>query len=198
MAKIIAIAGTKGGTTKTTTAHLICLGAALTGRIAAYVLTDPYRQLRDSGRPYAVLDGREPANLASIITASRGVADLILVIDGGGNRPAFDMELSGAADLTLIPFRPSEEDIATAAEDMRTITGAFAWPCAWPQNVFARRAAQFYKEAMIQAFPDRIIKQPLDFVNSVADLLADNLETPTGATRKAAKKAIATVLPLLL
>jgi hypothetical protein len=44
--------GQKGGSTKTTTSHGVCLGAILCKQPAAYVLTDPNRQLKEEGRPY--------------------------------------------------------------------------------------------------------------------------------------------------
>jgi DNA replication protein DnaC len=43
--KSVAVLGGKGGTTKTATSHLICLGAFLRGIPAAYALTDPMRNL---------------------------------------------------------------------------------------------------------------------------------------------------------
>ena len=45
----IAILGGKGGTTKSASAHLICLGAFLHGVPAAYALTDPLRKVRGEG-----------------------------------------------------------------------------------------------------------------------------------------------------
>src|ERR1700722_2378078 len=103
--KVIAVLGGKGGTTKTASAHLICLGAFLQGTPAAYVLTDPERKVRGEGRPYAVLDGRLPDKLALIFTSSQSNLNGWLIIDGGGNRPDFDIEISNNADLAIIPFR---------------------------------------------------------------------------------------------
>ncbi len=113
--KTIAILGDKGGTTKTASSHLICLGAYLSGVPAAYALTDPKRKVRGQGRPYAVLDGRLPEQLALILNSSRSNLNGWLVIDGGGNRPEFDIEVSKHVGLTILPFRASEEDIDTAA-----------------------------------------------------------------------------------
>lgn len=90
MSTIVYIGGQKGGTTKTTTSHLMCLGAILKKHPAAYVLTDPHRRIKSDGRPYGVLDGRDSAALAQIITASHNMGNGWLVVDGGGNRPAFD------------------------------------------------------------------------------------------------------------
>ena len=87
MSNLIFIGGQKGGSTKTTTAHLMCLGAILRGQPAAYVLTDPLRSLKTEGRPYGVMDGRDSNELAKIITASSNTKNGWLIVDGGGNRP---------------------------------------------------------------------------------------------------------------
>ena len=92
--RAVAILGDKGGTTKTASTHLLCLGAYLHGVPAAYVLTDPTRKVRGEGRPYAVLDGRLPEQLALIFDSSRSNLNGWLFIDGGGNRPDFDVEVA--------------------------------------------------------------------------------------------------------
>ena len=113
--KLVFFAGSKGGVGKSATSHLACLGAILCNQPAAYVLTDPDREVRDKGRPYDVLDGRDPERLASILSASRSSPEGWLIIDGGGNRPAFDLALADEADLCIFPFRPSHEDLDTVS-----------------------------------------------------------------------------------
>ena len=122
--KAVAILGDKGGTTKTASTHLLCLGAYLHGIPAAYVLTDPTRKVRGEGRPYAVLDGRLPEQLALIFDSSRSNLNGWLFIDGGGNRPDFDVEVARNCDLPVIPFRASEEDIDTVARSLTAIPNA--------------------------------------------------------------------------
>src|SRR5208337_3424540 len=161
----VAILGGKGGTTKTASSHLICLGAFLHGIPAAYALTDPLRKVRGEGRLYAVLDGRMPEQLALILDSSRNNLNGWLVIDGGGNRPDFDIEVSKHVDLTIIPFRASEEDIDTVAQSLAAIPTALAWPSAWPTNSFAVNTAQYLLEALGKAFPQRIVSPPIPFVN---------------------------------
>jgi chromosome partitioning protein len=124
MTNIVYIAGGKGGTGKTTTSHLACLGAILRNQPAAYVLTDPERKVRGDGRPYGVLDGRMPDMLAHILNANRSTLNGWLIIDGGGNRPAFDAELAAEAGLCLLPFRASEEDLDTVATDLQRLPTA--------------------------------------------------------------------------
>lgn len=129
--------GSKGGVGKSTNARLACLGAILSNQGDAYVLTDPDRELLKKGRPYEVLDGRKPKELASIMNATRKASEGWLIIDGGGNRPAFDAEIAKEVDLCILPFRPSHEDMDTVSKDLERIGNAIAWPTAWPTNIFA-------------------------------------------------------------
>lgn len=189
MSRLIYIGGRKGGTTKTTSSHLLCLGAILRGEPAAYVLTDPTRQVKSEGRPYGVLDGRDPRRLAQIIDASRDTMNGWLIIDGGGNRPEFDKQLYEIADLCLLPFRPSEEDLDTVSQDLSNLPGAFAWPSAWPTNRHAEAAARFYIDGLNKAFVGRLIDEPIYFVNSAAELLGATLDSPSTPVRNAARRA---------
>lgn len=191
--KTVAILGGKGGTTKTASSHLLCLGAYLHGVPAAYALTDPLRKVRGEGRPYAVLDGRLPEQLALILDASRNNLNGWLVIDGGGNRPDFDVEVAKHVDLTIIPFRASEEDIDTVAQSLTAIPTALAWPSAWPTNAFAVNSAQYLLDALGTAFPQRIISPPIPFVNSISDLLSTSLASPSSSVRQAARRAFDTM-----
>ncbi|MGA8028924.1 MAG: hypothetical protein WB992_17425 [Bryobacteraceae bacterium] len=183
---VVFIAGTNG-VGKSATSHLACLGAVLRNQPAAYVLTDPNRKIRGEGRPYSVLDGREPHESASIIGASHLTLNGWLIIDGGGNRPAFDAAIAGEANLCILPFRASEEDLDTVAEYMRRMPNAVAWPTAWPTNSFAERAAAYYVDALAKAFPLRVITTPIPFVNSVWELLAA-LGSPSSPVRQLAKR----------
>ena len=189
MSKFVYVGGKKGGTTKTTSSHLLCLGAILRGEPAAYVLTDPTRYVKAEGRPYGVLDGRDPRRLAQIIDASRNTHNGWLIVDGGGNRPEFDSELNDAADLTLLPFRASEEDLDTVSHDLGVLRGSLAWPSAWPTNRHAGQAAQFYIDGLAKAFPGRVLPEPIYFVNSAAELLGASLDSPSTPVRNAARRA---------
>jgi len=191
--KTVALLGEKGGTGKTATSHLLCLGAYLRGIPAAYVLTDPKRKVRGEGRPYAVLDGRLPEQLALIFTSSQSNLNGWLMIDGGGNRPDFDKEIGKSADLTIIPFRASEEDIDTVANSLVAIPTALAWPTAWPTNPHAIGAAQYLLEGLGQAFPHRVMSPVIPFVNSISDLLSASLVSPSSIVRHAARKSFSTL-----
>jgi hypothetical protein len=191
--KSVAVLGGKGGTTKTASSHLVCLGAYLHGIPAAYALTDPMRKVRGEGRPYAVLDGRLPEQLALILDSSRSNLNGWLIIDGGGNRPEFDIEVSKHVDLTLIPFRASEEDIDTVAQSLAAMPKALAWPSAWPTNAFAVNSAQYLLEGLGKAFPQRIVTPAIPFVNSISDLLSSTLASPSTSVRHTARRTFETV-----
>jgi chromosome partitioning protein len=191
--KSVAILGGKGGTTKTAMSHLLCLGADLQGMPACYVLTDPQRKVRGEGRPYAVLDGRMPEQLAIIFSSRDSNVNGWLIIDGGGNRPEFDKQVAENVDLTIVPFRASEEDIDTVAQSLSSLPNSLAWPSAWPTNAFAINSARYLLEGLSKAFPERIITPPIPFVNSISDLLAMNLVAPSTAVRVTARKAFHTM-----
>jgi cellulose biosynthesis protein BcsQ len=181
--------GRKGGSTKTTTSHLVCLGAILSKQPAAYVLTDPHRELKENGRPYNVMDGRQPQELAKILGAIDTYKNGWWIFDGGGNRPALDAEMAAQTDLVILPFRDSEEDVEAVTRDMHAYPNALAWPCAWPTNPKAQQAAQHLTAALALAFPLRVISTPLYFVNSAKELLGASLDNPSTPTRKAARRA---------
>lgn len=185
---IVFFAGSKGGVGKSATSHLACLGAVLCNQPAAYVLTDPDREIRDKGRPYDVLDGRKPNDLAHILNASRNMPNGWLIIDGGGNRPAFDSAIAEEADLCIFPFRPSQEDMDTVSKDMDRIAQALAWPTAWPTNLFAIPAALSYINRLSKKYPSRVITKPIPFVNSASELLAETLDSPSSPVRRLARK----------
>jgi len=186
--KLVFFGGSKGGVGKSATSHLACLGAILCNQPAAYVLTDPDREIRGKGRPYEVLDGRQPEQLANILSASQGTPEGWLIIDGGGNRPAFDSAIAEEVDLCIFPFRPSHEDMDTVSTDMDRIAKALAWPTAWPTNIFAIPAAQSFINRLAKKYPSRVITKTIPFVNSASDLLAESLDSPSPPVRRLARK----------
>ena|SRR5581483_2319432 len=189
MSNLVYVGGTKGGATKTTTAHLLCLGAILHGQPAAYVLTDPEREFKSSGRPYGVIDGRQPDQLAKTIQASHSAANGWLIIDGGGNRPAFDVAIAAEVDLCLLPYRASDEDLETVAKDLTALPNALAWPSAWTTNKHAQISARRFIDSLENKFPGRVIRSPVYAVNSAADLLGAVLDSPSTPVRACARRA---------
>jgi chromosome partitioning protein len=48
-------------------------------------------------------------------------------------------------------------------------------------------------EGLSKAFPQRIIAPPIPFVNSISDLLATSLASPSTSVRQAARRAFETM-----
>jgi hypothetical protein len=69
------------------------------------------------------------------------------------------------------------------------IPKALAWPSAWPTNVKAKGPAQNLIDALRLAFPERVLDEPLYFVNSAKDLLGSSLDSPSSPVRAAARRA---------
>jgi chromosome partitioning protein len=185
---IVFFAGTRGGVGKTVMSHAACLGAILHDQPAVYVLTDPLRKLRTEGRPYGVLDGKDPNALAQILEASRKNEAGWTIIDGGGNRPAFDEAIADIADLCILPFRNTDEDLDVVGNDLIRLPKAIAWPTAWPTNPYGLLAARFKLERFSKDFPMRIIQTPIPKVDSSLQLLAEELESPRTVVRTMARK----------
>lgn len=159
--RLIYVCGDKGGSTKSTTGHLLCLGAILRREPAAYVLTDEGRKLKILGRPYNVLDGTTPKALAGIITGSTTSQNGWWIIDGGGSRPDLDKVIGAQAQLCLVPFRDGQEDVDAAMKALEAIPNALAWPSAWPTNALARKASQKFIDEVAAVFPLRVITPPI-------------------------------------
>ena len=189
MSRFVYVGGRKGGCGKTTTALLLCLGAVLRGHPATYVLTDPEKELKSDGRPFGVIDGRDPAALAQIIANNAKVLNGWLIVDGGGNRPAFDAEIARLADLCLLPFADDDEMTECVVKDLAAMPDSVAWPVNWPTNKMAATSAQRHIEAVARAFPLRVIQPPILDVRSTKELLGRSLANPSTIVRSAARRA---------
>ncbi len=158
MADIICIIGNKGGTGKTTLSHMLCQGMGLLGQRSVCVLTDTHREpLAPAGRRYLVADARTREALARVVEKIRTLNAWMGVIDGGGNRTETDRHLYGLADLVLLPFRDSQEDIRTVIRDLDMFPRAYAVPTQWPTNAWARDAAERLVADMLGPYHDRIL-----------------------------------------
>jgi chromosome partitioning protein len=159
MADIICVIGNKGGTGKTSLSHMLCQGMGLLGQRSVCVLTDTHREpLAPSGRRYLVADARSREALARVVDKIRSLNAWMGVIDGGGNRTEIDRKLYSLADLVLLPFRDSQEDIRTVIRDLEMFPRAYALPMQWPTNAWAREAAEKLVQDMLGAYHDRILE----------------------------------------
>ncbi len=171
MADIICIIGNKGGTGKTSLSHMLCQGLGLLGQRSACVLTDTAREpLTPEGRRYVTADARTPDALGRVADKLRSLEGWLGVIDGGGNRPDVDRRLYALADVVLLPFRESQEDIRTVLADLERFPRAYALPSQWPTNPWAREAADRTVARLMAAYRHRILR-PVNSVSSSKHLL---------------------------
>jgi len=178
MADIICVIGNKGGTGKTTLSHMLCQGMGLLGQRSVCVLTDTHREpLSPGGRRYLVADARSREALAKVVDKIRSLNAWMGVIDGGGNRTEMDRKLYGLADLVLLPFRDSHEDIRTVIRDLEMFPRAYGIPSQWPTNAWQREAAEKTIADMLAPFRDRILAPVLSLAASKL-LLQAQLPTP--------------------
>jgi chromosome partitioning protein len=178
MADIICVIGNKGGTGKTTLSHMLSQGMGLLGQRSVCVLTDTHREpLASAGRRYLLADARSREALAKVVDKIRSLNAWMGVIDGGGNRTEMDRKLYGLADLVLLPFRDSHEDIRTVIRDLELFPRAYAIPTQWPTNAWQREAAEKTISEMLAPFHDRIL-EPVYSLASSKLLLQSQLPTP--------------------
>lgn len=178
MADIICVIGNKGGTGKTTLSHMLCQGLGLLGQRSVCVLTDTYREpLAPTSRRYLVADARSRESLAKVVDKIRSLNAWMGVIDGGGNRTETDRQLYGLADLVLLPFRDSQEDIRTVIRDLEMFPRAYAIPSQWPTNAWARETAERTVGEMLAPYRDRIL-DPI-FALGASKLLLQKHVPPT-------------------
>ncbi|HTY03297.1 MAG TPA: hypothetical protein VMC81_06180 [Rhodocyclaceae bacterium] len=177
MADIICVIGNKGGTGKTTLSHMLCQGMGLLGQRSVCVLTDTFREpLAATSRRYLIADARSREALVKVVDKIRSLNAWMGVIDGGGNRTETDRRLYGLADLVLLPFRDSQEDIRTVIRDLDMFPRAYAVPTQWPTNPWARELAQRTVDDMLGQYRDRIL-DPV-FALGASKLLLQNQIPP--------------------
>lgn len=158
MADIICVIGNKGGTGKTTLSHMLCQGMGLLGQRSVCVLTDTHREPLDpADRRYLIADARSREALGKVTDKIRSLKAWLGVIDGGGNRTEMDRRLYGVADLVLLPFRDSHEDIRTVIRDLEMFPRAYAIPTQWPTNAWQREAAEKAVAELLAPYRDRIL-----------------------------------------
>lgn len=198
MADIICVIGNKGGTGKTTLSHMLSHGLGLLGQRSVCVLTDTYREPLDpAGRRYLVADARSREALGKVTDKIRSLKAWLGVIDGGGNRTEMDRRLYGLADLVLLPFRDSHEDIRTVIRDLEMFPRAYAIPTQWPTNPWQRDAAQKTVQEMLAPYHDRIL-DPVHALSASKVLLQKQLPAPLPSALNNASRGVARqVLDLL-
>jgi len=198
MADIICVIGNKGGTGKTTLSHMLSHGLGLLGQRSVCVLTDTYREPLDpTGRRYLVADARSREALGKVTDKIRSLKSWLGVIDGGGNRTEMDRRLYGLADLVLLPFRDSHEDIRTVIRDLEMFPRAYAIPTQWPTNAWQKDAAEKTVQEMLAPYKDRILDPVYALSGSKVLLQKQVPGTIPSALNNACRGAARQILDLL-
>ncbi len=143
MAKIVAVAGTKGGTGKSTLSHLIAHGAgSLPQPIPAVVVTtDEDDDLLVGDRRYVVVDGRTPDLLAAQLEELLLVEHLLIIIDGAAGRADLDEIVSRLADVLVVPFGPADHEVTRVNKNLAAVPKGVALPNRWPAHQATRARA---------------------------------------------------------
>jgi chromosome partitioning protein len=195
MGKIVCIIGNKGGTGKTTLSHVLAHGFGLFGMRTVALLTDTYRdKLAKAHRTYLPFDARSEDDLVTAITRLRSVEDWHGIADGGGNRPEVDDCLAELADLVLLPFRESHEDLRTVRRDLERFPRAWAIPSQWPTNPWSAVAAGRAVDQLLGEHRHRVLA-PCYALASTKLLLQDTIPAslPRGLNNAAREIAIQTL-----
>lgn len=202
MADIICVIGNKGGTGKTTLSHMLCQGMGLLGQRSVCVLTDTHREPLDpTERRYLIADARSREALNKVVDKVRGLKAWLGVIDGGGNRTEMDRRLYGVADLVLLPFRDSHEDIRTVIRDLEMFPRAYAIPTQWPTNAWQREAAERTVAELLAPYRDRILDPVFSLSSSkflLQKTLPPGLPTPLANACRAVAHQVVDLLQLPL
>lgn len=202
MADIICVIGNKGGTGKTTLSHMLCQGLGLLGQRSVCVLTDTHREPLDPAeRRYLIADARSREALGKVVDKIRTLEAWLGVIDGGGNRTEMDKRLYGVADLVLLPFRDSHEDIRTVIRDLEMFPRAYAIPTQWPTNAWQRESAEKAVQELLAPYRDRILDPVFSLSASkllLQKTLPDGLSTPLANACRAIAHQVVDLLQLPL
>lgn len=144
MAKLIATAGNKGGTGKSTLAHLIGHGCgSLPHPIDAVVITTDDEDEPITGqRRYLPLDGRDLSALVPMLQKLDEQDRLLIILDGAAARPELDKLVQSVADLVVLPYGASIQEAQRVLKDLERLPGAVALPNRWPTHPDVQKRAK--------------------------------------------------------
>ncbi|MCX8018471.1 MAG: hypothetical protein N2690_11315, partial [Rhodocyclaceae bacterium] len=101
-----------------------------------------------------------------------------------------DRRLYSLADLVLLPFRDSHEDIRTVIRDLEMFPRAYAIPTQWPTNAWQREAAERTVAELLAPYRDRIL-DPVFSLSASKLLLQKKIEAPLPTPLANACRAVA-------
>ena len=127
--KTIVIAAQKGGAGKTTLARNLAVAASQDGRTVLCLDLDPQGSLRawwesrEADTPAMLERDPAPDAIRNTLKAAEAQFDLC-IIDTPPAAPEWLTEALGAADLVLIPVRPSPDDLRAVGATIAAVNGA--------------------------------------------------------------------------
>jgi hypothetical protein len=171
VAKVIALVGSKGGSGKSTAAHLIAHGCGSLARPVPTVVltTDPEEHPRTDRRRYVVMDARTRDGLLGHMRRLLEVERLLVLLDGAAGRPDLDQVVSEVADLAVLPFKPAAQDVERAVENLKRMPAAVALPMDWPALPATAKRVRRY----LTAVPEDRRLPAFKHIPRLADLLGD-------------------------
>lgn len=142
--------GSKGGSGKSTAAHLIAHGCGSLPRPVPTVVltTDPEERPRTDRRRYLVADARTKADLLAQMKRLLPVERLLVVVDGAAARADLDALVSDVADVAVLPFRAAAHDAERARDNLARLPQAVALPMDWPRHPGTLRRARRWLEGI--------------------------------------------------
>ncbi len=186
--KTICVTAQKGGAGKTTLARNLAVAAVQDGQRVLALDLDPQQSFRawwrgrESDVPMMLADDPAPHDLSATLDAAQGSFDLV-VIDTPPAAPSWLTETLRAADLALIPVRPSPDDLRAVGATIAALGGASV-PFAFVMSQTPR--AKLTDEAV------RVLAQygrvaPVNIAQRV--IYAETAATGQGVTEASDKKA---------
>jgi chromosome partitioning protein len=168
---VIALVGSKGGSGKSTAAHLIAHGCGSLPRPVpvALLTTDGEEHPRTDRRRYIVMDARTRDGLLGHMRRLLEVERLLIVLDGAAGRPDLDQVVSEVADLAVLPFKPAAQDAERAADNLARMPSAVALPMDWPALPATAKRVRKY----LNSVPEDRRLPPFRHIPKLADLLGD-------------------------
>jgi chromosome partitioning protein len=169
MAKILGVLGEKGGSGKSSLAHLAAHGFGSLPRSidAVVVVTDPLDEVYQHPRRYYVADARDHSKLPALLKKLNERDDLVVIVDGAAGRVAIDEALNKVADLIIVPFTAAYHDAVRAVRHLERLPGGLAVPNRWPTHPGSKAHAN----KLLDLFPRDRTMDPIPQIGKITDLL---------------------------